>query len=70
MSKFDQKSPKECVPNGYKVSHYAIRWFKCKLKPPNNFNFGHILRCYIFWVDDDLTIFNLLGKPLMGVCLI
>ena len=38
MSKFDQKSPKGSVPKGqsYFAMRYAIRWFKCKLKPPKN----------------------------------
>ena len=38
MSKFDQKSPKGSVPNGQSkfANRYAIRWFKCKLKPPRN----------------------------------
>ena len=38
MSKFDPKSRKGSVPNGqlYFVMCYAIRWFKCKLKPPKN----------------------------------
>ena len=38
MSKFDQKSPKGSVQNcqSYFVTHDPIRWFKCKLKPPNN----------------------------------
>ena len=36
MSKFDPKSPKGSVPNGQSkfLMRYAIRWFKCKLKPP------------------------------------
>ena len=36
MSKFEPKSPKGSVPNGQSlfVMRYAIRWFKCKLKPP------------------------------------
>ena len=38
MSKFDKKSPKGSVPNWRLqiCNHYAIRWFKCKLKPPKN----------------------------------
>ena len=37
MSKFDPKSPKGSGPNGQSkfLMRYAIRWFKCKLKPPN-----------------------------------
>ena len=44
MSKFDQKSPKGSVPNGqlYFVMRDAIRWFKCKLKPPKNDNFTYL----------------------------
>ena len=39
MSKFDPKSLKGSVPNGQSkfLMRDAIRWFKCKLKPPNNF---------------------------------
>ena len=47
MSKFDPKSPTESVPNVQSKfpNRYAIRWFKCKLKPPKNvsifvFEFG------------------------------
>ena len=38
MSKFEPKSPKGSVPNGqsYFAVRDAIRWFKCKLKPPKN----------------------------------
>ena len=38
MSKFDPKIPKGSVPNGQSkfANRYAIRWFKCKLKPPKN----------------------------------
>ena len=36
MSKFEPKSPKGSVPNDQSsiVMCYAIKWFKCKLKPP------------------------------------
>ena len=36
-SKFDKKIPMRSVPNCQKEipEHHAIRWFKCKLKPPN-----------------------------------
>ena len=36
MSKFDKKIPKGSVPNWRLqiCNRYAIRWFKCKLKPP------------------------------------
>ena len=36
MSKFEPKRPKGSVPNGQSqfANRYAIRWFKCKLKPP------------------------------------
>ena len=36
MSKFDQKIPIGSVPNGRSqiANRCAIRWFKCKLKPP------------------------------------
>ena len=38
MSKFDKKSSKGSVPNWRLqiCNRYAIRWFKCKLKPPKN----------------------------------
>ena len=38
VSKFEPKSPKGSVPNGQSwfAARDAIRWFKCKLKPPNN----------------------------------
>ena len=38
MSKFDPKSPKGSVPDGQLLFAMcdAIRWFKCKLKPPKN----------------------------------
>ena len=38
MSKFEPKSLKGSVPNGQSLFavHDAIRWFKCKLKSPNN----------------------------------
>ena len=46
MSKFDPKSPKGSVPNVQSKfpNRYAIRWFKCKLKPPKNWK-KEILRC-------------------------
>ena len=39
-SKFDKKIPMGSVPNCRKEIpvHHAIRWFKCKLKPPNKSN--------------------------------
>ena len=38
VSKFDPKSPKGSVPNVQSkfLTRDAIRWFKCKLKPPKN----------------------------------
>ena len=38
MSTIDQKIPKESVPNGQSkfLMCYVIKWFKCKLKPPNH----------------------------------
>ena len=47
VSKFDQKSPKGSVPNGQLkfANCYAIRWFKCKLKPPKNRLYWSIFKC-------------------------
>ena len=38
IAKFDKKIPMGSVPNCKKEipAHHAIRWFKCKLKPPKN----------------------------------
>ena len=53
-SKFDKKIPMGSVPNCQKeiANTYGIRWFKCKLKPPKNFDF---LKATIFG--------NLLKQP-------
>ena len=50
VCKFDPKSPKGSVPNVQSkfLTCDAIRWFKCKLKPPNNwvfFLFMHSTLC-------------------------
>ena len=53
MSKFEPKSPKGSVPNGQSLfaMRDAIRWFKCKLKPPKKWysTFDgplHPLKCF------------------------
>ena len=45
MSIFDPKSPRGSVPNVQSkfLTRDAIRWFKCKLKPPKKEGFNIII---------------------------
>ena len=48
MSKFDKEIPKGSVPNGRLqiANRYGIRWFKCKLKPPENCYWKSFIRMF------------------------
>ena len=50
--KFENKIPMGSVPNCRKEipTHHAIRWFKCKLKPPKKCFLVDLLQKYVFFL--------------------
>ena len=61
MSKFDPKSPKGSVPNVQLkfLTRDAIRWFKCKLKPPKNDYFTYFnksILCILLQVINEVKV--------------
>ena len=53
MSKFDKIIPKGSVPNCQLqiANRYDNRWFKCKLKPPKNLDYG-VFHKNLIWQNE------------------
>ena len=62
VSKFDKKSPKGSVPNWRLqiCNRYAIRWFKCKLKPHKKASLAILSTLAILHCRP-------IGEPLQGI---